>query len=102
MADRQARTAAQTYRGWRYVVYQVSRFAWDVDHTEPGDRLTSDHIFSPFYAKTAKRAERKFRRYVDQDIAHRIERVARDRALYGPDVRLLPGDEPTAEELSRV
>jgi hypothetical protein len=101
-APRQASNAAwprRKYRGWSYIVYRVSRFGWDVDYEAPGELIGSDFFMSPFAAITERRADQKFRSYVDSNIAGRVESVARQRALHGPDVLILPGDEPTAEEV---
>ncbi len=97
-------SAATVYRGWTYIVYQESRFAWDVKIGScPGDGLLSDFRGSPFRAMTAKRAEAKFRRWLDRDIARRQERVEREREFacaLGHEYRPLPGDVPEPEEVA--
>jgi hypothetical protein len=97
-------SAATVYRGWTYLVHQVSRFAWDVEiGGRPGDLFTPNFVESPFRATTAKRAEAKFRRWLDKDIARRQERVEREREFaraFGTEYRPLPGDVPDPQEAS--
>ncbi len=97
-------SAATVYRGWTYIVHQVSRFAWDVEiGSSPGDGLFSYFTVSPFRAMTAKGAEVKFRRWLDKDIAWRQQRVERDREfarIFGHEYRPLPGDVPEPEEVA--